>query len=336
MTTDVEQVSQALTDYNRVEAGLAELRKQYEGVVYQVATTEGMDAAKRARLAVREPRYEIERVRKAAKAPLLSIGKRLDSEAARITAELLKIETPIDAQIKREEDRKEAERVAKVEAEKKRVEDIQARIQAIRDFAVRGAGCTSAEIQILESNVTLIGIDESFQEFRQQALDAYHATIGRLREMAEKAKQAEAEAQRVAAERAELERLRRENAERERLDREARQVEERRQQAERDRIALEERQARERQAAEDKRIADDRAQLEADRAAIAAREAAVAEAEKPKPVAMQITGRIPPSDSDLVRAIQDTFDCTATVAIAWVIAAGLRLARERMDAESDR
>lgn len=334
MTTDIEQVSQALTDYSKVEAGLAALREKFAGVVYPVTTTEGMDAAKRARLTLREPRYEIERVRKAAKSPLLALGKRLDAEAERITKEILAIEVPIDAQIKREEDRKEAERQAKIAAEQCRVEDIQKRIQAIRDFAAQAVGCTSREIAILVSNVTLISIDKvAFEEFHQQALDAYHGTIGKLREMEERAKQAEAEAARLAAERVELERLRREAAERERLERETRQTEERRQQAERDRIALEERQARERVAEEQKR-------LDAQRVDQERREAALREAEKPKPVPAGFVSDgalaecVPPSDSDLVRAVQDTFGCTATVAIGWVIAAGLRLARDRMDAEA--
>ena len=112
MSTELTEVTKAVAEFDRVGAGLAELRKQYGNVVYDVTTTAGMNDAKVARAAIREPRYEIERIRKAAKAPILALGKKLDTEAARITSELEKLERPIDGAIKAEEDRKEAEKQA--------------------------------------------------------------------------------------------------------------------------------------------------------------------------------------------------------------------------------
>ncbi len=109
MNTDLQIIERALVEFSAVEAGLAVLRNDYANVVYDVATTAGMNDAKAARVALREPRYEIERIRKSAKAPLLALGKKLDSDAARITAEIEKLEGPIDAQIKAEEGRKEAD-----------------------------------------------------------------------------------------------------------------------------------------------------------------------------------------------------------------------------------
>lgn len=94
--TNIDKVTGALADFNRVEAGLAALTKQYAGVVYDVTTTEGIEAARVARRAIREPRYEVEKVRKDAKAPLLALGRQIDDEAKRITSALLKIETPFD------------------------------------------------------------------------------------------------------------------------------------------------------------------------------------------------------------------------------------------------
>ena len=84
MTTDIEQVGQALTEYSKVEAGLAAFRERHGSTVFDVTTTAGLDAAKDARAEIRAPRYEIERIRKGAKAPLLALGKRIDTEAARI------------------------------------------------------------------------------------------------------------------------------------------------------------------------------------------------------------------------------------------------------------
>jgi cation transport ATPase len=80
-----------------------------------------MEAAKAARAEIREPRFAVEKVRKAAKAPLLAIGRRIDAEAVRITEAILAIEEPIDGQIKAEEARKVAEREAKRAAEVERL-----------------------------------------------------------------------------------------------------------------------------------------------------------------------------------------------------------------------
>lgn len=58
MATDIEQVQTALTEFDRVGAGLAQLAKNYSGVLYDVETPQGLAHAKAARLALRTPRYE--------------------------------------------------------------------------------------------------------------------------------------------------------------------------------------------------------------------------------------------------------------------------------------
>ena len=118
---ELNQVQGVLTEFSRVEAGLAALREKHANTVYEVSTTVGLDAAKAARAEIREPRYAVENVRKAAKAPLVALGKRIDAEAARITAEIMAIEAPIDDQIKAEEARRVADREAKKAAEVERV-----------------------------------------------------------------------------------------------------------------------------------------------------------------------------------------------------------------------
>lgn len=88
MSTEIEQVSKALAEFNAVEAGLAALRQQYAGAVFDVTSADGLTKAKAARMALREPRYEIERIRKSAKAPILALGRKLDDDAKRLTAEI--------------------------------------------------------------------------------------------------------------------------------------------------------------------------------------------------------------------------------------------------------
>jgi chromosome segregation ATPase len=121
MSNEIDQVQGVLTEFSRVEAGLAALREKHGNTVYDVSTTIGLDAAKAARSEIREPRYAVENVRKAAKAPLVALGKRIDIEAARITSEILKIETPVDEQIKAEEARRVADREARKAAEVERL-----------------------------------------------------------------------------------------------------------------------------------------------------------------------------------------------------------------------
>jgi colicin import membrane protein len=208
MSTELETVSKALTDINAVSTGIADLTSQYGGVVYEVATTVGMDEAKAARLAIRTPRYEVERIRKAAKAPLLALGKKLDAEASRIESELLKIETPIDQQIKAEEARKETERQAKIDAEVRRVADLQERVAELRGCQTLsptdGSKLIADHIQDLER----MFIDDSYQEFQQQAIDAKAGGLARLEALHTAAVAHEAEQARIKAEREELARHR--------------------------------------------------------------------------------------------------------------------------------
>ena len=224
LSADLEKVGAALTEYSKVDAGLAELRQTYGAVIYDVKTAAGMDAARKARLAVREPRYRVEEIRKSAKAPLLALGKQIDGEAKRITAALLEIETPIDEQIRAEEARRETERKAKEEAELARVLAIQtklAKLQSLPEaYTSALAPAKLAEIIAqLEGGLTF-----DYQEFadaaealRQAALVALRAAhieaLERVeREAAAEAERAADEARRAAERAAEEARIREERA----------------------------------------------------------------------------------------------------------------------------
>ena len=111
----------SITEYSATEAALAELSGRYKGVVYEVSKPEGLKAAKAGRAEVRDLRIALEKVRVQIKAPALKRVQEVDSEARRITAALVALEDPIDAQIKREEERKELERTAAARAEADRL-----------------------------------------------------------------------------------------------------------------------------------------------------------------------------------------------------------------------
>lgn len=282
MSTELNEVTQAVAEFDRVSAGLAALRQQYGNVVYDVSTTAGMTDAKAARAAIREPRYEIERIRKAAKAPILALGKKLDNEAARITRELEKLELPIDEAIKAEEDRKELERQARIEAEQKRVADLQERLAELRGNRTLSATSGSKLIADHIEDLDRLAVDDSFQEFRQQAEDAKAAGLTWLRELHDSALAHEAEQARIKAEREELARLRKAEDERQAAER-ARLAEEERvaraaREAEAARQAEELRKQREAQEAENARVrAEQEAAARAERARIAAEQKRLAE-----------------------------------------------------------
>lgn len=259
----------AITEYSATEAALTELAARFKGVVFDVTTTKGMDEAKKGRAEIRTLRTSLEAKRVEIKKPALERCRLIDAEAARITSALTELESPIDALIKKEERRKEEERAAKAKAEADRIERIKQRIDDISFAVVDASGKTAAQIAAVLEETRATVIDESYQEFKDQAQLAKDAAIGRLMVLHNQAIAHEAEQERIKAERAELARLRAEQEERNRLE-QARIAEETRKrlaaEAEsRAKIEAEEREAR-------------RARDEADRVAREARYKADAEA----------------------------------------------------------
>lgn len=253
MSTELTEVSQAVAEFDRVAAGLAELESKYKGVVYDVTTTKGMKEAVEARRAIRTPRLEVERIRKAAKAPILALGRKLDTEAARITKELEELECPISDQITTEEARKDRERQEKVEAEMRRVQRLQERVAELRGNRMLSTQSGSATIAQHLLDLEALPVDDSFEEFRQQAEDAKAAGLSWLRELHSAALAHEAEQERIRQEREELKRLREEQALREAQERARIAEEERRAKAEREaEIARQAEQARQRREQEER------------------------------------------------------------------------------------
>lgn len=282
--TEIELIGTALQNFDRVAAGLALLEKNYKGVLYEVETSLGLAHAKAARAAIREPRYEVERLRKDAKAPILALGKRLDAEATRITNALLTLEEPIHQQIKSEEDRIEQEKLAKAAAEAARVAQIHSLIDGIRAWPANAVGKPSLMVSQMLNDASNYRIEESvFQERTEEAKGVLLISVTALNGVRSERIAHEAEQERIKAERIELDKLRAEQAERDRLAREVQAVENARQteilrqeRAENDRIARErqaefDRQAQEQrtaQAAEQARMAAERAELERQQEAI--------------------------------------------------------------------
>jgi hypothetical protein len=267
---NIGRVEGALSEFDRVAAGLAELNKRFPAdVVYDVTTTKGMNDALAHRAAWRDPRIAVEKFRKAAKAPVIQLGKDIDSRAAWLTAELLKGEEPIHALIKAEEQRKHDEKLAREMAETKRVMDIQEALAEIHMEVLAVSQKTAADMQALLDEMRVRTLDPAiFQEMMEQAKTALAAAISKL-ETGVKAKLYDEEQarQRAAAE-AEEKRLRAEAA------------------AETARVAAAQR-------VEADRLAAERKKFEEERAAFAAQQEAARKAAEPPPAPIPALAPIP-------------------------------------------
>ena len=184
----IATIKTQLAAIDRVEAGLVALETKYASVAYPVDTKAGMDAAVAARLEIKKPRFAVEAARKAAKAPVLALGRQVDSKAAQITRRLLALETPIDDQIKAQETR-----------EQERQDALQARIQELRKIPEAAIGKTSAELAAILGRLGELKLDD-FAEFAREAAQAQQEAVNKvavLRVQAEAAERTAAELQQL-------------------------------------------------------------------------------------------------------------------------------------------
>lgn len=309
---NITQVETALTEFEKLSAGLADLAERFPvDLVYDVTTGKGMVEAIAHRAAWREPRLAVERLRRQAKAPVIALGKDIDNRAAWLTEQLLLGEKPIDQIIKAEEARKEAIKQAKIDAEIERTMKIQEAIAEINMVAMGAAGRSSADIAQAVSDLTAaVPTEDVFQEMLPQALAARTATLAKL-DMAHKAAlHTEAEAARLASEREELAALRAAAAEQKARDEAAARIEQQRiaaEQAERQRmldeqaaaVAAEKAEAARVQAEQQREIERQRAELEALRAPQPAGETLAPVPPSPSPATTVSAARAAP-DADVV------------------------------------
>lgn len=208
-------IALAVKDLTRVEKGLAKLTETYGNVVYAVATTKGMEQAKKARATIREVRFKVEHIRKAEASRIAAAQKTLNAEAARITEAIKLIENPIDAQITAEEERKERERQEAAAKEQARIDGIRARLDALRalgDIDPRSSAASlRGQAATLQNKVVTT---QDFEEFLAEAThirDTGAAALlreaQRLELVAEEAEKIRAQAEALAQANAEIERL---------------------------------------------------------------------------------------------------------------------------------
>lgn len=218
--------STPIVRYDRTAAALNALRVIYQDVTFDLTTTAGDKAARAARLELVTLRTSLEKRRVEFKSPAIAFGKLVDSEAARITAEIEALEKPIDSQIKADEARRAAEKRVAAELEAARVAKLEAGLAVIRSYTGKAGGLPAARIELgIEALKKMTFLEAAWgdytaraEETRREVLEALvamHAqTLGREQEARrqeeirqENARQAEinaAESKRIAEEAAAL------------------------------------------------------------------------------------------------------------------------------------
>lgn len=177
--TALTTIGTQLVEFDAVEAGIEELERKYKGVVFAVDTAKGMREACDARATINKPIHATEHARKAAKAPLLDLGRYIDGRARKIDGRLRALAAPVDDQIKVEE-RREATRKA----------DIERQLQDLRGTPTQCIGKSSAQLQEVLDAVTALPL-EPFDEFRPQAAAAQESVRQQITQMLRQSKLAE-------------------------------------------------------------------------------------------------------------------------------------------------
>jgi hypothetical protein len=284
------------------EKDLAELASQSVSLTV-ITNADGYEQVHAARMRLKTARVEIEKRGKAAREDATAFSKAVIGEERRLIAIISPEEDRLQALQKAHDDAKEAEREAKIRAEQERVEKIRARIEHIRSLATTATLFTSAKIIGQLSALALVVVDDSYAEFKDEALRVLAETGSTLSQLHKASEEREAEQAKVAAERAELARL---LAEQDARDKEARELREADERAERERMAEERR-----------KLDAERAELERLRAATVATPATPAPSATHEPPATAATPR-QPKPTEIINLVATHFDVDPAVAVRWL------------------
>lgn len=273
--------STAIAEYSPTQQALTELRQKYEGAVFDTSTGKGMESAKEARAELRGYRVALEKKRVEIKAPALDRCRLIDTEAKRITAELESLEDPIDAIIKAEERHKEREKAAREQAERERVEAINAKFATLRGLPLNANGKPIADIEALIEQAEAFNVAELPDDLKAAGVYEQRLAVTALRAALDARRAHDAEQADIAERLRKLEVLEREQREREAAEERQRQERAAAEAAEReaaqkaeDARRIAEREEADRLAAAARKQADDAARAERERlAAIAQAEA---------------------------------------------------------------
>lgn len=270
MTQTAQQITESsnqIVEYDEFEGKLAEFKKRYIGVVYDLEDEDQLKQAKADRLEIGRVVSRLDKVHDDVKAPLKERVDLIDGERKRIKDQLLAVQDGIKDQIKAHEAKK-----AEYEAM------LQAKVDGIKGYGNPEPDLSAEQLKTLLVGLQGIEVDDAFEHRKADAALAKMEAEKKLHALISAREKYETE-------QAELEALHKDEAERAQKEREsqiAREAEERARKAaeeaaERQRIEAEEASRRQLEAAQKReqeaREAAERAEREAQARAEAAAKA---------------------------------------------------------------
>lgn len=270
----------ALLVFEQNEALLVEKARAFKGLrVAGLDDRAGLERVHDSRMMLRGFRVSIEKDRVALKANALEFGRKVDAEAKRLTAIIEPTERALEAEEQRIEAEKERIKAEAAAAKKKILDDRMAALAAV------GSHPPPSVVEAMTGPDYAKALDEAINAFAvaeaARIEEARLASEQRERERVEAARQAAAEAARIAEERR-VQAEQRAVEEKALAEERKRLAEEQRVQAEQRRVDEERRAQHEREAAaEHQRLAQERAAIDAEKAAIEAAKVKAAAAAKP-------------------------------------------------------
>ena len=200
-----------IIEFNEFESKLAEFKKQYDGVVYDLTVPEQEKQARSDRFAIAKVISRLDEAHKALKAPLKEKVDLIDGERKRIKDDLLSVQDKIKSQI----DAHEAKIQDHEEELQRRVDEIRLLVVFQNDLTEFPYSPDSNEVNNRLAILAKIDVDDTFEHRKADGTLAHVETGKRLNTLLAERLKVEQEAE-------ELERLRKEAEARERADREER------------------------------------------------------------------------------------------------------------------
>lgn len=164
-------MTRELTEYNSLEADLAELLEQSKSLVFEYETKQGNKDARSYVYSIRQKRAELEKVRVGAKAAAVKHSKAVDAKAKEIDGKLMEMINVHQGKLDEIKEREE-----------KRIGIIKRKIEYIEQCAAtmdhRGAHYNSEQLKVRLADIQEMEIDEeTYEEFTEQATSALGASI---------------------------------------------------------------------------------------------------------------------------------------------------------------
>lgn len=196
LATSLTTVQTAVAGFDKIAAGIAALERAHPvTLVADPSTKDGMAILKAGYKAWSDPRKELERRRKEAKAPVIALGRNVDAFAAVLEKQLRAGEDNYGLQIEayKAEQARLAEEAKKIDDARK--EKHEKALAKIRSYAAMATGLPATRIANGIADLEAMRFGAEWEESASRAVIAQAETLVQLKQMLEQAKTAEAEAE---------------------------------------------------------------------------------------------------------------------------------------------